>query len=257
MNNNPLQFVPQELTDCRNLEVLDLNHTYVKTLPIEFSLLKKMYDLNLNGCPLKEHLQEVYNKGIVEVLKYYEDKVQREKYRGLLVKSCKENLWIDNEIALISQAIDSVLVAVEKYDIYLLKRLLRNLKYILPSNIDLVDPHQIRSNLMKSRADIEDKVENPFNQSMSKIGNPQMNKSIKYDASDVDLQQSIYIKEGNHIIPTSNNQIRSQTDAKIAAESVLEGKPLMQNSKESIKNSNPNVEKQQGKLTNLNHKAKP
>ena len=163
MNNNPLQFVPQELTDCRDLEVLDLSHTYVKTLPIEFSLLKKMYDLDLNGCPLKESLASVYQKGIVEVLKFYEDKVQREKYRGLLVKACKENLWIDDQTQAISEAIDSILMAVESDDIYLLKRLLRNLKYILPESIDLVDPYQIRMNLMKSRADIDHQQENPFN----------------------------------------------------------------------------------------------
>ena len=84
-----------------------------------------------------------------------------------------------------------------------------------------------------------------------------MNQSIKYTASDVDLQQSIYIKEGNNDIAKPQQEGKSQSDVKIIDPNLLETKPIVQDSKESLAKSKQNIEKQQAKLTKLHNKAKP
>lgn len=196
LNNNPLQFVPIEITDCRKLSVLDLSHTYVKTLPIEMALLKQLYDLNLKGCELKPALENVYKQGIVHVLKFYEDKMEREKYRDLIVKACQEQLWVESQPAEIGDVMAKVILSLETDDIYLLKRLMRNLKYMLPLQIELVDPYLVRQNLMTSRAAIgRSSSPGTMNASLSESMRPRLNQSIKLHLSDIDIQQSIHIQD--------------------------------------------------------------
>jgi len=56
MNNNPVQYLPVEITECAKLSYIDLSHTYIKILPRELILLGKLYYLNLKECPLMESL---------------------------------------------------------------------------------------------------------------------------------------------------------------------------------------------------------
>ena len=84
LNHNPLQSVPVALTECRYLQVLNISFTYVKILPIEVCHLKQLFDLNLDGCPLADPLAQVYPRGVLALMKHYQDKLEREKYREKL-----------------------------------------------------------------------------------------------------------------------------------------------------------------------------
>jgi Leucine-rich repeat (LRR) protein len=176
LNNNPLQFIPVALTECRYLQVLNISFTYVKILPIEICLLKQMYDLNLDGCPLAEPIAQVYPKGVLALMKHFEDKMEREKYREKISKQCKEDIWVDNTLDDILDKIGAILVQLESDDISLLKRLLRNLKYMVPADISDLDPSKVRELLLSSRAGSDGashgQVTGQFNQSMSKSLHP-------------------------------------------------------------------------------------
>jgi len=174
MNNNPLQYLPISISECRYLQVLDLSNTYVKILPFEISLLKQLYDLNLDGCPLKPPLDSVYKKGVLPLLKYYEDKLARENYREKLVKAAKEEIWIDRSIPEIQDAVGKVLDSVENDSIELLKKLQRNLKYILPQRIEETDPFIIRLTLtgQRGRGGGVGAHESQFNNSVSASMHP-------------------------------------------------------------------------------------
>ncbi len=217
MNDNPLQFVPIELTECRKLSVLDLSHTYVKILPIETALLKNLFDLNLEGCPLKTGLAGVYTKGIVAVLKYYDEKMERERLRGLIIKACKEQLWVDKDTSEITEVIGKVFDSLEADDIYLLKRLLRNLKYMLPESINSVDPYQVKQNLTTSRAEART-PESTMNRSISKSMRPVMNQTIRLYKSDTDIQQSIII-QGAH---SKRSELASISEVQLGTNGNLE-----------------------------------
>lgn len=60
MNNNPIQFVPIELHECKSLTIINLAHTNVKFLPRELFELSKLFLLDLAGCPLKGKIADVY-----------------------------------------------------------------------------------------------------------------------------------------------------------------------------------------------------
>jgi Leucine-rich repeat (LRR) protein len=47
------------VTECKKLSYIDLSYTYIKILPRELILLRKLYYLNLKGCPLQETLQGI------------------------------------------------------------------------------------------------------------------------------------------------------------------------------------------------------
>jgi hypothetical protein len=156
--------------------VLNISYTYVKILPIEICLLKQIYDLNLDGCPLAEPLAKVYPQGVLALMKHYQDKMEREKYREKIAKQCKENIWIDNSLADILEKVGAILAHLESDDAALLKRLLRNLKYMVPADINEVDPYKVRELLLSSRASSEGasqgQITGQFNQSISKSLHP-------------------------------------------------------------------------------------
>jgi hypothetical protein len=148
----------------------------VKILPIEICLLKQIYDLNLDGCPLAEPIAQVYPKGVLALLKYFEDKMEREKYREKVAKQCKEGIWIDNSMGDILEKVGAILTQLEADDISMLKRLLRNLKYMVPEDINDVDPFKVRQLLLSSRAGEDGmsrgQTTGQFNQSLSKSFHP-------------------------------------------------------------------------------------
>lgn len=153
--------------------MLDLAQTYVRILPIEICLLKQLYDLNLSGCPLEPVLAGVYQKGIVALLKHYAEKLQRENYREKIVNAAREDIWVDTPVAHIQEAIGKVLDSLESEDISLVQRLLRNLKYVLPSTIADVDPFMIRMTLATSKVKSGGGIDQTsgLNNSMSKSFN--------------------------------------------------------------------------------------
>lgn len=56
--------VPEEISNCHKLRELDLKNTFVITLPREMANLTNLLILNLEGCPLKESLGQLYGMGM-------------------------------------------------------------------------------------------------------------------------------------------------------------------------------------------------
>ena len=54
--------MPVEISKCHKLKELDLKNTYVITLPREMANLTSLLLLNLDGCPTKETLTNIYNE---------------------------------------------------------------------------------------------------------------------------------------------------------------------------------------------------
>lgn len=81
LNNNPLQFLPIEISKCKSLQILKLSDTYIKFIPREMADLKKLYELDLNNCPIQGNLKNAYEGGICEVFKYLQRKKDRSDYR--------------------------------------------------------------------------------------------------------------------------------------------------------------------------------
>ena len=81
LNNNPIQNIPIEISECKKLKVLDLSDTYVRRLPREIYYVKGLYELNLKNCPLDDDIAEVYPQGIVPIMAFYKNLMQRAIYR--------------------------------------------------------------------------------------------------------------------------------------------------------------------------------
>ena len=81
LNNNPIQSVPIELSQCWKLKVLDLSETLVKWLPREMARLKFLSNINLNKCPLKGNLSMTYEMGINNLMSYFQRKLDRSLLR--------------------------------------------------------------------------------------------------------------------------------------------------------------------------------
>ena len=77
--------IPVELSQCAKLKELDLSNTFIISLPRELHLCSYLFDLKLDGCPLKESLSMHYNKGI--------DSIQSDMKRKFDKKSEKEELF--------------------------------------------------------------------------------------------------------------------------------------------------------------------
>lgn len=63
------------------MKVIDLSNTHIKRLPREIAHIKGLYSLNLENCPLDDDISIVYPKGIMAVLGFYRDLVDRAYYR--------------------------------------------------------------------------------------------------------------------------------------------------------------------------------
>lgn len=70
LNNNPLQYIPIEISQCKNLVILKLNDTYMKFLPREMCMLKKLKYLDLNNTLIDGKLKMAYEKGLTEIFFY-------------------------------------------------------------------------------------------------------------------------------------------------------------------------------------------
>ena len=151
LNDNPIQNVPIEISSCTKLKVVNFSNTYIKWLPREMGKLRNMSYLNLDGCDLKGNLGVAYPKGIVDILKYFKRKMQRAEFREKIVKALKEQVYHNASIDQIQDSFQIVMDNLKDVDVYTLKRLLRNLKYIFPQNIYDIDTDGIRNTLLYSR----------------------------------------------------------------------------------------------------------
>lgn len=115
-------------------------------------------------------LKEVYKEGIVNVLNYYGEKLQRENLRAKIVNAAKEEIWVNASTSMIHEARAKVLDSLEDESLFIVQRLLRNLKYVLPEHIDMVDPYLVKLALTTSKVGSAnlDNTQSQLNNSISK-----------------------------------------------------------------------------------------
>lgn len=142
----------------------------MRILPLEICHLKQLFDLNLENCPLVPKLNDVYKQGILYLLNYHSEKLQRENLREKIVNAAKEEIWVDSQISSIHEAIAKVLDSLEDESLFVVHRLLRNIKYVLPQHIDMVDPYLVKLALTTSKVGSAnmDNTQSQLNNSISK-----------------------------------------------------------------------------------------
>jgi hypothetical protein len=67
------------------------------------------------------------------------------------VKNLKEQIYVYNQIDEIEERMEYVMQSTEDLDIFYMKRMLRNLKYLFPETLEEIDPHSIREGLLTSK----------------------------------------------------------------------------------------------------------
>lgn len=77
--------------------------------------------------------------------------MQRAEFREKIVKALKEQVYHTTSIDDIQEAFQMVMDNLKDVDVYTLKRMLRNLKYVFPPSIYDVDPNAIRNTLLYSK----------------------------------------------------------------------------------------------------------
>ena len=182
------------------MKVLDLSHTYIRILPIEICQLKQLYDLNLDECPLNPKVYDVYKSGIVYLVKYYAEKMQRENLRQKIVNAAKAQVWIDADVSQIQDSVGRILEDLENDDISLVQRLLRNLKYTIPMNIEKVDPYVIKMTLLTSKIGTPFKYDNTHSQLNNSIS-----KAMNFNPKDINR------KSGMNTVQFESSKISNPT----------------------------------------------
>ena len=193
----------------------------MKVLPLEISQLKQLFDLNLEGCPLLPEVNKEYVKGIVSLMKAYAEKLQREGYREKLVKLAKEEVWIEESQIDIQNAIGKILQSVENDDIGLLRKLYRNLKYLIPPRTDLVDPYLVRQNLLHSKVNNTHSLpEGPgtFKDSISKSMYPSLKAGNTFSRGLVDSDLKLHVIEDASSIGFKDQPTSGKEDRGLASE---------------------------------------
>lgn len=61
IHNNPISEIPACINGCPKLEVVDIRHTRINSLPPNIALLKKLVELDWKHTPLEEKLMLEYN----------------------------------------------------------------------------------------------------------------------------------------------------------------------------------------------------
>jgi hypothetical protein len=67
------------------------------------------------------------------------------------VKSVKEEIYIYNSVEQIEEKMEYIMSSTEDLEIFYLKRLLRNTKYLFPATLEEIDPSSIREALLSSK----------------------------------------------------------------------------------------------------------
>eukprot|EP01119_Soliformovum_irregulare_P014467 TRINITY_DN3957_c0_g1_i1.p1 TRINITY_DN3957_c0_g1~~TRINITY_DN3957_c0_g1_i1.p1 ORF type:complete len:700 (-),score=244.22 TRINITY_DN3957_c0_g1_i1:57-2156(-) len=80
--NRHLGEIPFELSNCRKLNYLGLEHTNVKVLPPELGTLTQLESLKLKNTPMKMIPSDVFQKGTEEVLKFLRGYIPGENFIG-------------------------------------------------------------------------------------------------------------------------------------------------------------------------------
>lgn len=94
----------------------------------------------------------------------------RENLREKIVNTAKEEIWIHSSTAQIHEAVETILSSLEDESLFVVQRLLRNLKYVVPEQIEMVDPYLVKQALTTSKVESAkmDNTQSIMNNSISK-----------------------------------------------------------------------------------------
>lgn len=149
LNDNPLREVPVEIANCSKLRELDLKNTYVITLPRELANLACLLNLNLEGCPMKESLNNSYARGMSQIHTDLRRKEDRKIYKEQLFNQLTEWVYPSEPKENVFEQIEIVFNVLKDCNTEMLKRLYRNSQRLFPKKFCDIDPMLIRESLFK------------------------------------------------------------------------------------------------------------
>jgi hypothetical protein len=149
LNDNPLREVPLELAECHKLKELDLKNTFIITLPREMANMTSLLYLNLDGCPMKEALQKVYEGGMVSIHSDLRRKEDRKIYKEKVFDTLTEWIYPSIPKEEVFERLEQLFSNLKDCNTEMLKKLQRNCQMLFPVKFKDIDPMVIREKLFK------------------------------------------------------------------------------------------------------------
>jgi Leucine-rich repeat (LRR) protein len=138
-----------EIANCKKLRELDLKNTYVITLPRELANLACLLNLNLDGCPMKESLNNSYARGMTQIHTDLRRKEDRKIYKEQLFNQLTEWVYPSEPKENVFEQIEVLFNCLKDCSTEMLKKLLRNCQRMFPVKFHQIDPLVIREKLFK------------------------------------------------------------------------------------------------------------
>lgn len=159
INDNPIRELPEELKSCVQLRVIDASNTLIRAIRRDLSLLTHLVELNLDGCPLKPTLAEVYRGGMVAVVTYLRRKYDRKVYKNQLFQRLRETMYPEADPVAVMNTTCQVFDSLKDVDTAGLKLFLHNTTRVFPEKLAYVDTATIRGKLDGIQAEMSRKAE--------------------------------------------------------------------------------------------------
>jgi hypothetical protein len=159
VNDNPLTDLPEELCTCIQLRVVDASNTLIRAIRRDLSLLTHLVELNLDGCPLKPSLAEVYRGGMVAVVTHLRRKYDRKMYKNQLFQKLRETMYPEADPVAVMNTTCQVFDALKDVDSVALKLFLHNTTRVFPEKLAFVDTATIRGKLDGIQEEMSRKAE--------------------------------------------------------------------------------------------------
>lgn len=159
VNDNPLIDLPEELCTCIQLRVVDASNTLIRAIRRDLSLLTHLVELNLDGCPLKPSLAEVYRGGMVAVVTHLRRKYDRKIYKNQLFQKLRETMYPEADPVAVMNTTCQVFDALKDVDSVALKLFLHNTTRVFPEKLAFVDTATIRGKLDGIQEEMSRKAE--------------------------------------------------------------------------------------------------
>ena len=154
LNDNPLRELPVAISNCKKLKELDLKNTFIISLPKELAELKHLTLLNLDNCPLDDHLGETYSAGIDSVHRELEKRNSRKHFKEELFKSLTEWKYPSEDKKEIYDVVQDLFRELKNEELdskEILKSLCRNFQILFPVKLKSVDSKLICEKLRTLR----------------------------------------------------------------------------------------------------------
>jgi hypothetical protein len=147
LNDNPLREIPMEISKCYKLKELDLKNTFIITLPREMANMSSLLILNLDGCPMKDSLQNCYTMGMTTIHSDLRRKEDRKMFKEHLFDHLTEWIYPSQPKEMVFEKIEQLFAVLKDCNSDMLKKLQRNSQMLFPVKFDDIDPMTIRKKL--------------------------------------------------------------------------------------------------------------